>query len=234
MGDQSIEKSENPSDMSKPIYIRTTTLVSIMLPTVPYIVYPGRQCTISWMILLEKAAVFIDGGFFVKVLGDLGSPTLDYAKFSDNLCNGYQRLRSYYYDCLPYRSEPPTPDEQNRYARKQSFVDRLQLLPRFEVKLGRLAPRGNGKFQQKKVDVLFSVDIVQMSWAKMIDRAIIITGDSDFVPAVDAAKQTGVIVELYYYKSPNWYGPSTHDELIKAVDERSPIDIDLIDRSLQT
>jgi uncharacterized LabA/DUF88 family protein len=184
---------------------------------------------------LEKAAVFIDGGFFLKVLGDLGYPRLDYAKLSDNLCgSGYQRLRSYYYDCLPFRSEPPTLEEQKRYSNKQSFINRLELLPRFEVKLGRLAPRGNGKFQQKKVDVLFSVDIVQMSWAKLINRAIIITGDSDFVPAVIAAKQTGVIVELYYYKSPHLGGPSTHDELIKAVDERSLIDQDLIDRSRQT
>lgn len=206
-----------------------------MLPTVP----PGTVVHNSRMVFLSKAAVFIDGGFFVKVLADLGFPQIDYAKFSDNLCGTNQRLRSYYYDCLPFRSEPPTPEEQERYSNKQSFTDRLELLPRFEVKLGRLAPRGQDRygkviFQQKRVDVLFCVDVVRMSWAKLIDRAIIVTGDSDFVPAVIAAKDTGVLVELYYYKSPRPKGPRTHDELIKAVDERSPIDKALIDRSLLT
>lgn len=188
---------------------------------------------------MPKAGVFIDGGFFNKVLADLGNPSIDYAKFSDNLCDSNERLRSYYYDCLPFRSEPPTPDEQARYSNRQSFINKLELLPRFEVKLGRLAKRGKdqrGKdiFQQKRVDVLFSVDIVRMSWAKLIDRAILVTGDSDFVPAVAAAKDTGVLVELYYYRSPNQWGPRTHEELIKAVDERKPIDQALINNSLLT
>lgn len=183
---------------------------------------------------MDKAAVFIDGGFFGKVLLDFGSPQIDYALFSDNLCGEYRRHRSYYYDCLPYRSEPPTADEQERYSKKQSFIDKLQLLPRFEVRLGRLARRWNGGFQQKGVDVLFSVDVVQMCLTKRIDRAILVTGDSDFLPAVIAAKETEALIELYYYKSPTGRGPSTHDMLIKAVDERTLIDQDLINRSLQT
>jgi uncharacterized LabA/DUF88 family protein len=181
---------------------------------------------------LAKAAVFIDGGFFGKVLGDLGNPRIDYAKLSDNLCGNNERLRTYYYDCLPYQSDPPTPEERERYSRKSKWIDKLLLSPRFEVRLGKLARRNYG-FEQKGVDVLFSVDVVRMSWSKQIDRAIIITGDSDFIPAVNAAKETGVIVALYYYISPNvGVGPSTHQELIRAVDERNPIDQGLINRSL--
>jgi uncharacterized LabA/DUF88 family protein len=182
---------------------------------------------------LDKAAVFIDGGFFLKVLNDLGRPRVDYEKFSDNLCSDNKRLRTYYYDCLPYQSDPPTLEERERYSKKSKWLDRLLLLPRFEVRLGKLAPR-DGEFEQKGVDVLFSVDIVRMSWAKQIERVILITGDSDFIPAVNAAKETGVIVELYYYICPNKDGPSTHQELIRAVDERYEINQDLIDRSLLT
>jgi uncharacterized LabA/DUF88 family protein len=183
---------------------------------------------------MEKAAVFIDGGFFGKVIEDFGFPKVDYALFSDNVCGDTRRHRSYYYDCLPYRSEPPTAEEQERYSRKQSFLDKLQMLPRFEVRLGRIARRWNGGvgFQQKGVDVLFAVDIVHMCLSKRIERAILVTGDSDFVPAVVAAKDTDAIIELYYYKSPTGRGPSTHDELIKAVDERTPITQDLISKSL--
>jgi uncharacterized LabA/DUF88 family protein len=197
-----------------------------MLPTVP----PGTVVHNTKRIFLSKAAVFIDGGFFGKVLEDLGHPRIDYAKFSDNLCGNHERLRTYYYDCYPYQSDPPTLAERERYSKKSKWFDKLLLLPRFEVRTGKLARRDGG-FQQKGVDVLFSVDIVRMSWAKQIDRAIIITGDSDFIPAVNAAKETAVIVELYYYISPD-DGPSTHQELIKAVDERSEINQELINRSL--
>lgn len=202
-----------------------------MLPTVP----PGTVVHNNSRDdrFLDKAAVFIDGGFFLKVLNDLGRPRVDYEKFSDNLCANNKRLRTYYYDCLPYQSDPPTPEERERYSKKSKWVDKLLFLPRFEVRLGKLAPR-DGEFEQKGVDVLFSVDIVRMSWAKQIDRVVLITGDSDFIPAVNAAKETGVIVELYYYISRNVGGPSTHQELIKAVDERYEINQDLIDRSLLT
>ena len=159
---------------------------------------------------MDKAAVFIDGGFFAKVLDDMGKPRIDFERLSDIMCEGNRRLRTYYYDCLPYQSDHPTPEERERYSKKSKWLDRLLLLPRFEVRLGRLSPR----FEQKGVDILFSVDLVRMSWARQIDRAVLITGDSDFIPAVNAAKETGVIVELYYYISPNDGGPSTHQELI--------------------
>jgi uncharacterized LabA/DUF88 family protein len=199
-----------------------------MLPTVP----PGTVVHNNPREdrFLDKAAVFVDGGFFGKVLDDLGKPRIDFEKLSDNLCADNKRLRTYYYDCLPYQGDPPTPEERERYSKKSRWLDKLLLLPRFEVRLGKLSPR----FEQKGVDILFSVDLVRMSWAKQIDRAILITGDSDFIPAVNAAKETGIIVELYYYISPHENGPSTHQELIRAVDERYMINQDLIDRSLLT
>ena len=73
-----------------------------MLPTVP----PGTVVHNSKMIFLSKAAVFIDGGFFGKVLDDLGHQRIDYAKFSDNLCGDHERLRTYYYDLLPVSKRP--------------------------------------------------------------------------------------------------------------------------------
>ncbi|WFN33482.1 NYN domain-containing protein [Methanogenium sp. S4BF] len=56
--------------------------------------------------------------------------------------------------------------------------------------------------------------MVRLSWAHQIGHAIIVTGDSDFVPAVEAAKDAGVITSLYYSRK------SIHDELLQAVDER--------------
>lgn len=77
------------------------------------------------------------------------------------------------------------------------------------------------------VDVLLSVDLVKLSMDKQIIRAILIAGDSDFVPAINVARDSGVIVTLYYYKK-----PKPHDELLDACDERYLIDQQLIDQCI--
>jgi len=56
----------------------------------------------------------------------------------------------------------------------------------------------------------------------MIQKAVIVTGDSDFLPAIEAAKELGVLVTLYYSQS------SIHDELLSAVDESYVINQNLI------
>ncbi len=59
-----------------------------------------------------------------------------------------------------------------------------------------------------------AVELVRLSWSHQIGYAVIIAGDSDFVPAIEAAKDAGVITRLVYSKK------SIHDELLASVDER--------------
>jgi len=172
--------------------------------------------------LSDRAAVFIDGAYLTKILDvDFGKPKIDLAGFSDILCGKYERLRTYYYNFMPYQSCPPTEDERRRFASMDKFVYTLRKLPRFEVKLGRLGCVG-GEFIQKRVDIALAVDLVRLSSGRMIQKAVIVTGDSDFLPAIEAAKEAGVLVTLYYSQS------SIHDELLSAVDESAVIDQNLI------
>ena len=39
---------------------------------------------------------------------------------------------------------------------------------------------------------MFTVDLTQLSMSKKIDRAIIVSGDSDFVPAVEVANRNKI------------------------------------------
>jgi len=103
------------------------------------------------------------------------------------------------------------------------FVYTLRKLPRFEVKLGRLGCVG-GEFVQKRVDIALAVDLVRLSCERIIGKAVVVTGDSDFVPAIEAAKDAGVLMVLYYSPS------SIHDELLSAVDECRIIDQELISK----
>ena len=185
----------------------------------------GSNYKLRWEIFLsDRAAVFIDGAYLTKILDvDFGKPKIDLAGFSDILCGNYERLRTYYYNCMPYQSCPPTEDERRRFASMDKFVYTLRKLPRFEVKLGRLGCVG-GEFIQKRVDIALAVDLVRLSCGRMIQKAVIVTGDSDFLPAIEAAKEAGVLVTLYYSQS------SIHDELLSAVDESAVIGQNLISR----
>jgi uncharacterized LabA/DUF88 family protein len=174
--------------------------------------------------LADRAAVFIDGAYLTKILDvDFGKPKIDLAGFSDILCGDYERLRTYYYNCMPFQSNPSTEEERRRFASMDKFVYTLRKLPRFEVKLGRLGCVG-GEFIQKRVDIALAADLVRLSCGRMIQKAVLVTGDSDFLPAIEAAKEAGVLVTLYYSRS------SIHDELLSAVDESAVIDQELISK----
>ncbi len=181
---------------------------------------------------MGRAAVFIDGGYFSKVLKyAFNEPQLDYEKFSDAICEGDERLRTYYFDCMPYQSNPPTEEERERYARMDRFIYNIKRLRRFEVRLGKLIYiPALQDYVQKRVDVLLSVDLVRMSWAHQITRAVLVTGDSDFVPAIAAAKDAGVLTVIYYSTHPR---VRALDELLYACDERREITQDFINSCLR-
>ena len=179
---------------------------------------------------MSKAIVLIDGGYFNKVLENVfKKPSFSYEKFSDILCQraNCERVRTYYYQCMPYQSNPPTSTESKMYGEMDKFLAYLRRLPRFEIRLGRLQRIGK-EFKQKGVDVWFSIDLVRLSCRGAIDKAILVTGDSDFVPAVKTAKEEGVITILYYSKVPPMY---VHYELLNACDEKYEVDANIINSS---
>ena len=94
------------------------------------------------------------------------------------------------------------------------------------MRLGRLAKYQTTKgieFEQKKVDVLLTVDLIKLSLEHQIQRAVLIAGDSDFCPAIQVARDAGTVVQLYYDPK-----TKTHEELIEVSDERFLIDETLI------
>jgi len=113
--------------------------------------------------------------------------------FSENLCDDSYRVQTFYYHCMPYQSGTPTYEERRRYARMDKYLTFVRRLDSFTVKLGRLMRKNDGIFQQKGVDVEFALDMTELSVAGTINKAIIVSGDSDFVPAVERATKVGVI-----------------------------------------
>jgi uncharacterized LabA/DUF88 family protein len=173
---------------------------------------------------MSRYAVFVDGGYIKAVLKQFGEPRISCRKLSELFADKDERLRTYYYDCAPFQSNPPTPEEQQRKRNFDSFVSALQArVPRFQLRRGRLQrildASGNSKFIQKKVDVLLTVDLVRLSCERQIQRAVLIAGDSDFVPAIQVARDAGTIVQVYHGSK-----PLPHAELLAASDDRIVID----------
>lgn len=174
-----------------------------------------------------RVAIFIDGAYLDFVLRDeFQSQRISYQAFSELLAGDSDILRTYYYHCAAYQGNPPTEEERTRYSAQRSFFASLERLPRYTVKLGRLAVRydrrGNRRFEQKQVDILLGVDLVQLAAKQNIQEAVLVAGDSDFIPAIVAAKAEGVLVKLFH-------GANPHNELWQESDERTRIDRKLMD-----
>ncbi len=162
-------------------------------------------------------------------------PRINFELFSDLLCGNKERFRTYVYDCAPYEGSPPTEEEQRRKANHERFVNSLTRLNRFEVRLGKTAFNlHTGEFYQKRVEVLLTVDLMRMAWSRQINTAILVTGNSDFVPAIESAKGAGVLVTLFYKDCEDLNGRATTksmDELLSACDDTEIIEDHMIEES---
>jgi len=180
------------------------------------------------------SAAFIDGGYLDKVLYyDHENQRIDYEKLVKEMVAPDELLRAYYYHCLPYQSSRPTDEERGRYSSMHRFITALSFLPRFEVRLGKLAFRGNATngepiFVQKRVDCMVGVDMALLAGKGKITKVSLLTGDSDYIPAIEAVKREGVLVTLWHGSfSPN---TTPSRELVEICDERKQLTADLIQR----
>ncbi len=151
----------------------------------------------------NKIGVFIDGGYLEKVL-----------KYSHNqqkvdlvalvrLMGESSVMIANYYDCDPYQSSPPTEKEKKRFSLKQKLFNDISRSGTIIVKRGKLLYKGrdgNGKnlFFQKRVDCQICADIVRHSILREIDKVLLLSGDSDLIPAVEMAKEFNVVTELWH------------------------------------
>ena len=148
---------------------------------------------------MERVMVFIDSGNWYKgATKELEIKKPDIEKFIRNITSGKSLIRSYYYTAIV-----PMEQSQEQHKRQQSWLSRARHYPRFEVRFGKLKPYPPGSpkpiWKEKGVDVFLGVDLVQGAYRSTYDIAYLITGDTDLIPAIQAAKDAGKIIEVFSY-----------------------------------
>ena len=168
--------------------------------------------------VLARYAVMVDVGYIYAAAGELlfgTSSRRDYrvdavgliqaiTKHADELFRG-ELLRVYWYDAA--RDRVPTIDQ--RVVAQMAWV---------KLRLGNLNARG----QQKGVDANIRADMEALARHRAITDAVLIAGDEDMVPAVEAAQAYGVRVHLWGVEPP--YGTNQAERLVWESDTVDVLD----------
>jgi uncharacterized LabA/DUF88 family protein len=158
--------------------------------------------------ILARYAVMVDVGYIYAAAGELlfgSSSRRDFrvdavpliqvvTKHADELIRG-ELLRVYWYDAA--RDRVPTIDQRV-----------IAQMPWVKLRLGNLNARG----QQKGVDAQIRADMEALARHRAITDAVLIAGDEDMVPAVEAAQAFGVRVHLWGIEPP--YGTNQAERLV--------------------
>jgi uncharacterized LabA/DUF88 family protein len=158
--------------------------------------------------LLSRYAIMIDVGYIYASAGELlfsSAARRDYRVDADKLIQSLTRhaddqvrgelLRVYWYDAA--RDRVPTIDQRV-----------IAQMPWVKLRLGNLNARG----QQKGVDAQIRADMEALARHRAITDAVLVAGDEDMVPAVEAAQAFGVRVHLWGVEPP--YGTNQAERLV--------------------
>jgi uncharacterized LabA/DUF88 family protein len=167
----------------------------------------------------EVHYLFVDGGALLGRIQNVSEKWYGGAAFEidfRNLARNYTKV--FYYDALPVRENGESEgDYEARTVSKREFLNRVANTDGVHVYEGDARRRRRRGLEQKKVDVMLTVDMLTHSFRKNMHKATLFTGDNDFKPLIDALVQDGMFVTL-------WYPPEeTSRELMQAADARMPL-----------
>lgn len=155
-----------------------------------------------------KYAVLVDVGYLYAAAGEVllgAKERKEYRVAADELIQALQKhaleripgelLRIYWYDAA--RDRVPTVDQRV-----------IAQLPWVKVRLGNLNARG----QQKGVDAQIRSDLEALARHHAVSDTVLIAGDEDMVPAVEAAQAYGVRIHLWGVEPP--FGTNQAERLV--------------------
>ena len=165
-----------------------------------------------------RHAVLVDAGYLYASVGQLVLGRTSRREFrvatepligallarADRTTRG-ELLRMYWYDAA--RDRVPTVEQRQ-----------IAALPNVKVRLGNLNSAG----QQKGVDAQLRQDLELLARHRAVSDVVLIAGDEDMVPAVEAAQAYGVRVHVWGVEPP--YGVNQAERLVWEADTVDQLD----------
>jgi uncharacterized LabA/DUF88 family protein len=126
--------------------------------------------------------------------------------------------KAFYYDAVPVRNERESEEDYElRIRPNRAVLDAAASTDGMHVYEGDVRRRRRRGLEQKKVDVMLTVDMLTHAFRRNMHNATILTGDGDFKPLIDALVQDGMFVTLWYPVG------ETSSELMQAADARKKL-----------
>ncbi|MBT4513910.1 MAG: NYN domain-containing protein, partial [Chloroflexi bacterium] len=139
----------------------------------------------------ERIMVFIDGSNLYHVLGEVcGRHDLNFGKFAEKIAGDRDLVRTYYYNIRQDSERDP-----NVATEQGKFLQTMYDTPYLEVRMG-VSKRHGETMVEKGVDVFMATDLVAFAFMDLYDTAIVVSGDGDFFPAIQTAKNQGKHIEV--------------------------------------
>jgi len=130
--------------------------------------------------------------------------SFNFERFLNYLTKDREIIRIFYYNAPLDREK----DEEG-YRKQQRFFDKLQKIPKFSLILCRIQKRIVNNtiiYEVKEDDIHLAVDMVKSAYNDDYDAAILVTSDGDFVPAIEAVREKGKVVEnIGFEKRFSWH-----------------------------
>lgn len=143
---------------------------------------------------VAKSIVLIDGGNFYHKMKDLKLQNLlkfDFSGFAKMLAGDQTIVKATYY--VGKVRTDGTKKAQRLFNNQRKLLAHLKK-HRFNYSLGYLMKR-DGEYQEKGVDVAIAVDMLVAAYENVCERIILVSSDTDLLPAVDKARQKRKVVQ---------------------------------------
>ena len=142
----------------------------------------------------KRCTILIDGSNFYFKLKDLELHHLvdfNFSKFALSLAKRDEIITATYY--IGAIRTDGTKHTQKLFANQRRLFAYLKKHT-FSYSLGYLL-KSKGRFHEKGVDVNIAVDILVATYENLCDRIILVSSDTDLLPAIKKAKEKGKIIE---------------------------------------
>ena len=137
----------------------------------------------------DRVIILIDYGNIMHIFDDL-DVEIDFGKLLKEISQNRNVIDTYMYMGVPYTIRPT----------KIGWFQKLKRKYNITVKFRYLKEDPSGKKKEKGIDVLLVVDMISLVYENVYDELILVSGDADYIPAIEKVLSLKKKVEIWSFK----------------------------------